>query len=61
MSPKTRRALDLYVEVRQTVMMGFDMMATARELVWSGIGPEGSREDRRRLFYQRFYGLECPW
>ena len=33
------------------------MMATARELVWSGIGPEGSDAERRNRFFQRFHGL----
>ncbi len=45
----------------ERLMMGSDMMATAREMVWAGIGPEGSEEDRRRLFFKRLYGLECPW
>lgn len=45
----------------ERLMMGFDMMATAREMVWAGIGPEGSEEERRRLFFKRLYGLECPW
>lgn len=41
--------------------MGFDMLATARKLVWSGIGPGGTEEERRRLFFERFYGEKCPW
>lgn len=45
----------------ERLLMGFDMLATAREIVWSGIGPEGTEEDRRRLFFKRLYGLECPW
>ena len=45
----------------ERLLMGFNMMATARELVWSGIGPEETGEERRRLFYKRFYGVEATW
>ena len=45
----------------ERLLMGFDMMATARESVWSGIGPAGTEAERRRLFFQRFHGEECPW
>ena len=45
----------------ERLLMGFDMMATARELVWSGIGSEGTEDERRRLFVQRFHGIACPW
>lgn len=45
----------------ERLIMGFDMMATAREMVWSGIGSGGTEVERRRLFFQRFYGVECPW
>ena len=45
----------------ERLLMGFDMMATARELVWSGIGPSGSAAERRNLFCQRFHGMDCPW
>lgn len=45
----------------ERLMMGFDMLATAREMVWSGIDTGGTEEDRRRLFFKRLYGLECPW
>jgi hypothetical protein len=44
----------------ERLLMGFDMMATAREMVWSGISSGVTEEDRRRLFFQRFYGMECP-
>ncbi len=44
----------------ERLLMGFDMMATARELVWSGIGSEGTEEERRCLFVQRFHGIDCP-
>jgi hypothetical protein len=45
----------------ERLLMGFDMMATARELVWSGISSEGTEEERRRMFFQRFHGIDCPW
>jgi len=44
----------------ERMLMGFDMMATARELVWSGVG-EGSEAERRSEFYRRFHGSDCPW
>ncbi|MEO5712622.1 MAG: hypothetical protein ABIT37_03965 [Luteolibacter sp.] len=47
----------------ERLLMGFDMMATARELVWSGLEKiEGETEDgKRRRFYQRFHGEPRPW
>jgi hypothetical protein len=45
----------------ERLLMGFDMMPTARQLVWSGIGSEGKEDERRRLFVQRFHGIDCPW
>ena len=45
----------------ERLLMGFDMMATAREMVWSGIDPQGTTEDRRSRFFQRFHGVDCPW
>ena len=45
----------------ERLLMGFDMMATARELVWNGIGPEGSDAERKKHFFQRFHGMDCPW
>ncbi|NQW99921.1 hypothetical protein HQ447_04625 [bacterium] len=45
----------------ERLLMGFDMMATARELVWSGLGSQGTESERRRLFFKRFHGMECPW
>ena len=45
----------------ERLIMGFDMMATARELVWSSIDSEGTHADRRKRFYERFHGVECPW
>ncbi len=41
-------------------LMGMSMLSTARALVWSGI-PQGLTEsERRRAFYERFYGEPCP-
>ena len=45
----------------ERLLMGLDMMATARQLVWTGIGSEDTEDERRRLFVQRFYGIDCPW
>ncbi len=45
----------------ERLLMGFDMAATAREMVWSGIAPGGSTSGRRRAFFQRYYGQDCPW
>lgn len=45
----------------ERLLMGFDMMATAREMVWSGLGSQGTETERRRLFYQRFHGAAFPW
>lgn len=45
----------------ERLLMGFDMMATARELVWSGIGKDGTLAERRAAFYERFYGTPLPW
>ena len=45
----------------ERLMMGFDTMATARQLVWSGIDTEGTEDERRRLFVQRFHAIDCLW
>ena len=45
----------------ERLLMGFDMMATAREMVWSSLGTEGTDDERRSRFYQRFHGVACPW
>ncbi len=45
----------------ERLLMGFDMMATARELVWSGLDSQGTESERRSLFFRRFHGTECPW
>lgn len=45
----------------ERLLMGFDMMVTAREMVWSGIDSRSSEEERRRRFFQRFHGMAWPW
>jgi hypothetical protein len=40
--------------------MGMSMLATARALVWSGIPGNLPGPERRRVFYERFYGEPCP-
>lgn len=44
----------------ERLLMGLDMMATARQLVWSSVGTEGSDAERRAAFSRRFYGEELP-
>ncbi len=44
----------------ERMLMGFDMTATARALVWSGIPADLPDLERRRAFFQRFYGEVCP-
>jgi len=46
---------------QERLLMGFDMMATARELVWSSLGSHGTEAERRSRFFQRFHGVTCPW
>jgi hypothetical protein len=48
----------------ERLLMGFGMMATARELVWRRLESqlEGlSQDEGQRLFYERFHGTPCPW
>lgn len=40
--------------------MGMSLFATARALVWSGIPQDMPESERRRTFYERFYGEPCP-
>jgi hypothetical protein len=44
----------------QRLLMGMDMTATAKQLVWASISPELPKRDRRAAFYERFYGEPCP-
>ena len=45
----------------ERLLMGFDMMATARELVWSNLAAEGNDAERKARFFQHFHGVACPW
>jgi hypothetical protein len=45
----------------ERLLMGFDMMATAREMVWSGLGSQGTEAERRSLFFKRYHGAAAPW
>jgi hypothetical protein len=45
----------------ERLIMSFDMMATARELVWSSLGTQGTEAERRAEFCKRFHGIDCPW
>ena len=45
----------------ERLMMGLDMMATARNLVLSSLAAEGTEADRKNRFYKRFYGVAGPW
>jgi hypothetical protein len=40
----------------ERLLMGLDMMATARELVWSSLEDGGTDDERRKAFCQRFHG-----
>ncbi len=44
----------------ERLLMGLDMLATSRELVWATIPIELSAADRRRAFFERFYGEPYP-
>ncbi len=41
-------------------LMGLDMMATARRLVWASLEGVGTNAERRAAFFQRFYGMPLP-
>lgn len=45
----------------ERLLMGFDMSATARAMVWSSIPASLPEDERRRAFYLRFYGEPLPW
>lgn len=45
----------------ERIMMGFDMLATARAIVWSRIPTDLPEEERRRRFFEEFYGEPCPF
>lgn len=45
----------------ERLLMGFDMMATAREMVWSSISTESTDAERRTEFCRGFHDVACPW
>lgn len=45
----------------ERLLMGFDMSATARAMVWSTIPADLPEDERRRAFYLRYYGEPLPW
>ena len=45
----------------ERLLMGFDMMATARELVWCSLNAHETDTEKRNRFFQRFHGMDCPW
>lgn len=45
---------------QERLLMGFDMMATARELAWSGLQGVATEAERRKMFFRRFQSMECP-
>lgn len=48
----------------ERLLMGFDMMATARELVRDGLRQDAtvqSPEALARLMFQRLHGMPLPW
>ena len=44
----------------ERLLMGFDMMATARELAWSSLQDLGSETERRQAFFRRYHDVDCP-
>ena len=40
--------------------MGFDMLATARAMVWASVADAPTPAHRRQAFYARFYGEPLP-
>ncbi len=46
--------------ISERLLMGMDMRATARALVWASIPTELTATERRNAFYERFYDEPCP-
>lgn len=44
----------------ERLIMGMDLQATARALVWASIPMSLPETERRRAFYERFYGEALP-
>lgn len=53
-----RRMMEL--SAGQRLEMGFSMMATARQMVWDTLPKHLDTAERRRAFYERFYGEPFP-
>jgi len=53
------RAMMLRTPVER-LLMGMDMTATARALVWASIPANLPEDQRRKQFYERFYNLPYP-
>ena len=47
----------------ERLLMGFDMAATARALVWSQVEKQGAgtEDERRKEFYRLYHGAPRPW
>jgi hypothetical protein len=45
----------------ERLIMGMDMQATARALLWASIPASAPEAERRRIFFERFYGEPSPW
>ena len=45
----------------ERLIMGMEMQATARALVWSSIPKNLPELERRRQFYLRFFGEPAPF
>ncbi len=41
-------------------LMGMSMMTTARAIVWANLPPELKGFERKKAFYERFYGESLP-
>ena len=44
----------------ERLLMGYDMMATARALAWSNLPNATTEKERRHAFFRRFQGQELP-
>ncbi len=42
------------------LLMGFDMLSTARAMVWSSVAGVPTPAERRQAFFSRFYGQQLP-
>jgi hypothetical protein len=44
----------------ERLLMGLEMTATSRALVWASLPSGLGASERRSAFYERFYGEPCP-